>query len=78
MIRQSIKPVFAQRQGFTHSSFAADLYEPDGPADILPVFLQVTCIRYILATAAASAGQGVLGHCGEYFSPLYLLSDRLI
>lgn len=67
-----------QRQGLQSLIFASDLYKPDGSADILPVFLQVTCIRCILATAAASAGRGVLGYCGEYFSPLYLLGDRLV
>lgn len=58
--------------------FATDLYKPDGRTDILPVFLQVACIRCILATAAASAGWGVLGYCGEYFSSLSPLDYRLV
>ena len=58
------------RDGAPVIEFATDLYKPDGPADILPVFLQVTCIHCILATSAVSAGQGVLEYCWEYFSPL--------
>lgn len=74
----SVCVVFCSETGLQSLSCLTDLYKPDGTTDVLPVFLQVTCIRCILATAAASAGQGVLGHWGEYFSSLYPLGDRLV
>lgn len=72
----SAGPVFTQRKSFNHWFVVPTCSSQMAQSDIFPAFLQVAHIRRILATAVASAGQGVLGYCGEYSSSLYPLDYR--